>query len=194
MYSLARYPSSLFIHVHLHIHCAWDFYVPVLFCSGYWRCKYYRICIYKKIVFTNCFLFKVQSKVSLKYDSWHKEVLSKFGSLLGNEMVDFHSAISKVNQFKFSSCIKIHTCVKINILDIYLYKNRTINIIHACQKEKDHKYMYYNWFYLVPVRVGAAVHWHSQHFGGCRSDHTSPGPEAKDEELGEASQCKLNYM
>lgn len=74
--------------------------------------------------------------MSLKYDSWHKEVLSKFGSLLGNEMVDFHSAISKVNQFKFSSCIKIHTCVKINILDIYLYKNRTINIIHACQKEK----------------------------------------------------------
>lgn len=74
--------------------------------------------------------------MSLKYDSWHKEVLSKFGSLLGNEMVDFHSAISKVNQFKLSSCIKIHTCVKINILDIYLYKNRTINIIHACQKEK----------------------------------------------------------
>lgn len=66
-----------------------------------------------EFVFTNCFLFKVQSKVSLKYDSWHKEVLSKFGSLLGNEMVDFHSAISKVNQFKFSSCtyIKIHTCV-----------------------------------------------------------------------------------
>lgn len=84
--------------------------------------------------------------MSLKYDSWHKEVLSKFGSLLGNEMVDFHSAISKVhvNQFKFSSCIKIHTCVKINIQDIYLYKNRTINIIHASQKEKDHKYMYYN--------------------------------------------------
>ncbi|XP_061172861.1 cytoplasmic dynein 1 heavy chain 1-like isoform X1 [Saccostrea echinata] len=38
---------------------------------------------------------KVQSKVSLKYDSWHKEVLSKFGSLLGNEMTEFHSAISK---------------------------------------------------------------------------------------------------
>lgn len=56
----------------------------------------------KEFVFTNSFLFQVQSKVSLKYDSWHKEVLSKFGSLLGNEMVDFHSAISKVNQFKFS--------------------------------------------------------------------------------------------
>ncbi|CAB3376335.1 Hypothetical predicted protein [Cloeon dipterum] len=38
---------------------------------------------------------KVQSKVSLKYDSWHKETLSKFGSLLGNEMVEFHSEVSK---------------------------------------------------------------------------------------------------
>lgn len=38
---------------------------------------------------------KVQSKVTLKYDSWHKDVLSKFGSLLGNEMVDLHSVISK---------------------------------------------------------------------------------------------------
>ena len=26
---------------------------------------------------------KVQAKVNLKYDSWHKEVLSKFGSLIG---------------------------------------------------------------------------------------------------------------
>ncbi|ESP05087.1 hypothetical protein LOTGIDRAFT_151884 [Lottia gigantea] len=38
---------------------------------------------------------KVQSKVSLKYDSWHKEVLSKFGSMLGNEMTEFHAAVSK---------------------------------------------------------------------------------------------------
>lgn len=38
---------------------------------------------------------KVQSKVSLKYDSWHKETLSKFGTLLGNEMVSFHSNVSK---------------------------------------------------------------------------------------------------
>lgn len=38
---------------------------------------------------------KVQSKVSLKYDSWHKEVLGKFGSLLGNEMAGFHTAVSK---------------------------------------------------------------------------------------------------
>ncbi|XP_076442165.1 cytoplasmic dynein 1 heavy chain 1-like isoform X5 [Babylonia areolata] len=38
---------------------------------------------------------KVQSKVTLKYDSWHKEVLSKFGSMLGNEMSEFHSQVSK---------------------------------------------------------------------------------------------------
>ncbi|TRY83561.1 hypothetical protein DNTS_016270 [Danionella cerebrum] len=38
---------------------------------------------------------KVQSKVNLKYDSWHKEVLSKFGQMLGNNMLDFHSQISK---------------------------------------------------------------------------------------------------
>lgn len=38
---------------------------------------------------------KVQSKVTLKYDSWHKEVLSKFGSLLGREMTSLHSSISK---------------------------------------------------------------------------------------------------
>ena len=38
---------------------------------------------------------KVQSKVSLKYDSWHKEALSKFGSMLGGEMASFHTNVSK---------------------------------------------------------------------------------------------------
>ncbi|XP_074099131.1 dynein heavy chain, cytoplasmic isoform X3 [Cotesia typhae] len=38
---------------------------------------------------------KVQSKVSLKYDSWHKETLGKFGALLGNEMTSFHGQVSK---------------------------------------------------------------------------------------------------
>ncbi|XP_031789302.2 dynein heavy chain, cytoplasmic isoform X5 [Nasonia vitripennis] len=38
---------------------------------------------------------KVQSKVSLKYDSWHKETLGKFGSLLGNEMASFHVQVSR---------------------------------------------------------------------------------------------------
>lgn len=33
--------------------------------------------------------------MSLKYDSWHKETLSKFGTLLGNEMASFHTNVSK---------------------------------------------------------------------------------------------------
>ncbi|XP_023392903.1 cytoplasmic dynein 1 heavy chain 1 [Pteropus vampyrus] len=41
---------------------------------------------------------KVQSKVNLKYDSWHKEVLSKFGQMLGSNMTEFHSQISKSRQ------------------------------------------------------------------------------------------------
>jgi dynein heavy chain 1 len=39
---------------------------------------------------------KVQSKVTLKYDSWHKEVLSKFGNMLGSEMQEFHANVSRV--------------------------------------------------------------------------------------------------
>lgn len=31
----------------------------------------------------------------MKYDSWHKETLGKFGSLLGNEMAGFHTQVSK---------------------------------------------------------------------------------------------------
>jgi dynein heavy chain 1 len=38
---------------------------------------------------------KVQSKVTLKYDSWHKDVLSRFGGMLSNEMTEFHSHIQK---------------------------------------------------------------------------------------------------
>ena len=34
---------------------------------------------------------KVQAKVSMKYDSWHKDALSKFGSMLGTDMSAFHS-------------------------------------------------------------------------------------------------------
>ncbi|XP_017053188.1 dynein heavy chain, cytoplasmic isoform X2 [Drosophila ficusphila] len=38
---------------------------------------------------------KVQAKVTLKYDSWHKEALGKFGTLLGTEMTSFHGKVSK---------------------------------------------------------------------------------------------------
>lgn len=46
---------------------------------------------------------KVQSKVSLKYDSWHKDVLSKFGQLLGQEMTQFHAQVSEC--YKWSLCM-----------------------------------------------------------------------------------------
>lgn len=35
------------------------------------------------------------SKVSLKYDSWHKDALGKFGAMLGSEMSGFHAQIAK---------------------------------------------------------------------------------------------------
>ncbi len=40
---------------------------------------------------------KVQQKVMLKYDSWHREIVSRFGSLLGDNMKDFFATISKVS-------------------------------------------------------------------------------------------------
>ena len=33
--------------------------------------------------------------MNVKYDAWHKDVLSKFGHLLGNELQEFHSHVSK---------------------------------------------------------------------------------------------------
>lgn len=52
---------------------------------------------------------QVQSKVNLKYDSWHKEVLSKFGQMLGQNMQDFHAQISKVMQQDSNKKISLWT-------------------------------------------------------------------------------------
>ncbi|CAH3116472.1 unnamed protein product [Pocillopora meandrina] len=38
---------------------------------------------------------QVQSKVNMKYDTWHKEILSKFASRLGDNMQDFYGSVSK---------------------------------------------------------------------------------------------------
>ncbi|OXA50597.1 Dynein heavy chain, cytoplasmic [Folsomia candida] len=38
---------------------------------------------------------KVQSKVSLKYDSWHKDALAKFSALLSSHMIMFHTEVAK---------------------------------------------------------------------------------------------------
>lgn len=59
-----------------------------------------------QIFFSDCICPspQVQSKVNLKYDSWHKEVLSKFGQMLGQNMQDFHAQISKVSHFIQERC------------------------------------------------------------------------------------------
>lgn len=56
---------------------------------------------------------KVQSKVMLKYDSWHKEILAKFGALLGSEMAAFHTQVSKVTKLTF--------LIMLNFLFQFLY-------------------------------------------------------------------------
>ena len=50
---------------------------------------------------------KVQQKVNLKYDSWHREILSRFGSLLGENMHDFHSTVAKASQQQSLLCCSI---------------------------------------------------------------------------------------
>ena len=45
------------------------------------------------------FLTQVQQKVMLKYDSWHREILSRFGTLLGDNMRDFHTTVAKVGVY-----------------------------------------------------------------------------------------------
>ena len=58
---------------------------------------------------------KVQSKVSLKYDSWHKDVLSKFGQLLGQEMTQFHSQVGHGGR------LLLHVIIESNNSYICLY-------------------------------------------------------------------------
>ena len=45
---------------------------------------------------TSVWYYQVQSKVNMKYDTWHKEILSKFASRLGDNMQDFYGTVSKV--------------------------------------------------------------------------------------------------
>lgn len=38
----------------------------------------------------------MQQKITDKYDSWHKQILSKFGNMLSGSQEDFYSTVSKV--------------------------------------------------------------------------------------------------
>ena len=60
---------------------------------------------------------KVQQKVNLKYDSWHREILSRFGSLLGENMHDFHSTVAKASQQRSLLCCSI---MYVHIVDAIL--------------------------------------------------------------------------
>ena len=55
--------------------------------------------MFKTVIYVKHFFllwFKVQSKVNMKYDTWHKEILGKFASRLGDNMQDFYGSVSKV--------------------------------------------------------------------------------------------------
>lgn len=49
---------------------------------------------------------KVQSKVMLKFDNWHKEVLNSFGKLLNEQMIGFHGEIAKVIFLLILFCVQ----------------------------------------------------------------------------------------
>lgn len=46
---------------------------------------------------------KVQQKVMLKYDSWHREIVSRFGALMGDNMKDFFATVSRVRSKEIPS-------------------------------------------------------------------------------------------
>ena len=54
---------------------------------------------------------QVQSKVNLKYDYWHKEIVGRFGSLLGQNMQDFYTVVSKVSPLSSPSLWSHSTCL-----------------------------------------------------------------------------------
>lgn len=64
---------------------------------------------------------KVQSKVSLMYDSWHKDTLAKFGAFLGNEMNSFHTQVSMEYYLVFRRNYCFIRMLIIHIIFIILY-------------------------------------------------------------------------
>ena len=44
----------------------------------------------------------------MKYDTWHKEIVSKFASHLGDSMADFYTAVSKVSTVKLFTSTAVY--------------------------------------------------------------------------------------
>ncbi len=42
---------------------------------------------------------KIQSKIGVKYDNWHQDLLRKFGQIIQTVANDFHANISEVLKF-----------------------------------------------------------------------------------------------
>ncbi|XP_072172912.1 cytoplasmic dynein 1 heavy chain 1-like [Diadema setosum] len=101
---------------------------------------------------------KVQSKVNMKYDSWHKEILSKFGNLLGGEMTEFHSALSKsrtdleqhsVDTASTSDAVSFITYVQ-NLKRKYRAWEKQVDMYRSGQKLLErHRYQFpSSWLYV----------------------------------------------
>ena len=59
----------------------------------------------------------VQKKVNDKYDMWHKEVLTKFGGMLGQSMQDFHATVTKVNRVLYYRWLDVVQCMCVRTFD-----------------------------------------------------------------------------
>jgi hypothetical protein len=44
---------------------------------------------------------KIQSKIGVKYDNWHQDLLRKFGQIIQTIANDFHINVSEVFKFDF---------------------------------------------------------------------------------------------
>lgn len=91
----------------------------------------------------------------MKYDSWHKEVLSKFGQMLGSNMTEFHSQISKVRRRDPGRVASLPA-------------NPRLRVEFLCS------------LHTVTAGVGAALGGHGQHLGRGDLHHLRAVFETKD--------------
>ena len=69
---------------------------------------------------------KVQSKVSLKYDAWHKEMLASFGTMMADHMTEFHCEISRARtDLENSTTESAHTSDAVQV-ELNIYRFRTL--------------------------------------------------------------------
>ncbi len=108
---------------------------------------------------------KVQSTVNVKYDAWHKDVLSKFGHLLGSELQDFYGHVSKsrtdlesqsVEAASTSEAVGVITYVQSLKRRLGDWQKR-VEVYTAAQKilERQRYQFPANWLYTDYIQVSA---------------------------------------